>query len=138
MNQEKFKEIVKRRLKLSEEVLMQKRAEYSPTDDALRHFKLDPEASWTEQWWGMARKHWYSVKDIWEGRLPNTQKMRDEKIGDLINYFILNEALLAEIEELGNAHTGGIRLPDIVAFNALISTGGGFGGKIVDIEKTFK
>ena len=111
MNQEKFKKIVQEQLKSSEEILMQKRAEYSPTDDALRHFKRDPEASWTEQWWGMARKHWYCVKDIWEGKLPNTAKMRVEKIGDMINYLILLKALLIDIEEVGNSKAGGIVSP---------------------------
>jgi len=46
----------------------------------------------------MMVKHLVSVFDLIEGRIPTSQEMIDEKIGDMINYLILLEAVLKEKE----------------------------------------
>jgi hypothetical protein len=49
--------------------------------------------------WGLAMKHLVSIVDIVDGleagRVPAVA-LSDEKLGDMINYLILLEALLAE------------------------------------------
>jgi hypothetical protein len=49
-----------------------------------------------EALWGMALKHLISVMDLVAGRLPASKATVDEKVGDLINYLILLEAVFAE------------------------------------------
>ena len=44
----------------------------------------------------MAQKHLVSVMDLVHGKLKSEPVMVDEKIGDMINYLILLEAVLKE------------------------------------------
>lgn len=104
MNTQTFNEIVEKRLDKIRKVLVKKAAEYSSADDRLHNFKVaarmeEPQDSPESALWGMMRKHLVSVLDIVAatrgGRYPSAA-MRDEKIGDAINYLILLEALLIE------------------------------------------
>ena len=104
MNTQKFNEIVDTRCGKITAVLANKAKEYSSAVDRLHNFKvaaqLSRQAITPEQaLFGMLRKHLVSVIDIVEdtaaGKYPS-QALRDEKIGDSINYLILLEALLIE------------------------------------------
>lgn len=102
MNTETFNQIVDKRVEKIKATLIKKAAEYSSDDDRLHNFKIagringeTPEKAL----WGMMAKHLVSVIDIIadsnRGRLPSAA-IRDEKLGDAINYLILLEALLIE------------------------------------------
>ena len=102
MNTETFNSIVDQRVEKIKATLVRKSAEYSSDDDRLHNFKIagringeTPEKAL----WGMMAKHLVSVIDIIadsnRGKLPSAA-MRDEKLGDAINYLILLEALLIE------------------------------------------
>lgn len=102
MNTETFNAIVDQRVEKIKATLIKKAAEYSSEDDRLHNFKVaaringeTPERAL----WGMMAKHLVSVIDIIadsnRGKLPSAA-MRDEKLGDAINYLILLEALLIE------------------------------------------
>ncbi|MCP4127754.1 MAG: hypothetical protein GY753_11905 [Gammaproteobacteria bacterium] len=80
-------------------VLGTKAGEYAHGGDRLHNFKVaaavndvPPE----QALWGMATKHLVSVMDLVAGRLVARPEMVDEKIGDMINYLILLEAILKE------------------------------------------
>lgn len=122
MNSEKFNQIVDRRKSLITSVLQRKAAEYVQGGDRLYNFKRaatitgdSPEKALL----GMLMKHIVSVLDIIEKiekahQIKNTeydvkvsedsndrisktiftQDYIDEKFGDVINYFILLEALI--------------------------------------------
>lgn len=111
MKLEDFNKVVERRVALIKEVLTSKGQEYVRGDDRLHNFKnsgrkkgVTPEKALTF----FMLKHETSLDDIINdldrGIIP-TQKMIDEKIGDIINYYILLEAHFAErIAEVGNAY----------------------------------
>lgn len=95
MTNEEFNEIVEYRINRIREVLQKKAKEYA-TEDRLHNFKIaarilntSPEKALL----GMAMKHAVSVLDLIEGRNLE-QHIVDEKVGDLINYCILLEAML--------------------------------------------
>jgi hypothetical protein len=104
MEAKTFDKIVEHRIESIQGVLGNKAKEYSSAQDRLHNFKvaakLSREKMTPEQaLFGMMRKHLVSVIDIVE----NTEKgicpsaaLREEKIGDSINYLILLEALLVE------------------------------------------
>ena len=100
MNHKTFDKIVDRRLSLIKEVLSNKAKEYMQEDDRLYNFKragkinnVSPEKAL----WGMSTKHLVSVIDLVEGadkiKIPSPDLI-EEKIGDMINYLILLEAML--------------------------------------------
>lgn len=104
MNTETFNTIVKDRVAKIQATLISKAAEYSNDKDRLHNFKVaarmeEPADSPESALWGMMRKHLVSVLDIVaatrNGKYPSSA-MRDEKIGDAVNYLILLEALLIE------------------------------------------
>lgn len=102
MKAEKFNEVVEERISKIKSTLVRKAAEYSSDDDRLHNFKVAARINGEtpeKALWGMMSKHLVSVIDIISGtsagKLPNAD-MRDEKIGDAINYLILLEALLIE------------------------------------------
>jgi len=104
MNTNNFNEIVETRVAAIKSVLTRKAKEYSSDTDRLHNFKvaakLSREETTPEQaLFGMMRKHLTSVIDMVEdtatGKYPD-DALRDEKIGDSINYLILLEALLIE------------------------------------------
>jgi hypothetical protein len=111
MNTEDFNKVVDARIEKTKATLIKKAAEYSSDEDRLHNFKIagringeTPEKAL----WGMMAKHLVSVIDIIadsnRGKLPSAS-MRDEKLGDAINYLILLEALLIEKSPLEPLHT---------------------------------
>jgi hypothetical protein len=102
MKIQEFEQVLNRRLAQIHEVLQVKAFEYAQDGDRLYNFKVVARINNTtpeEALWGMAMKHVVSVIDLIEGRLERSEKKVDEKIGDLINYLILLEALFVEERE---------------------------------------
>ena len=84
---------------------------------------------------GIMSKHLVSVMDLIHGKLENTEYMRNEKIGDTINYLILLKGMLIEEEqqsikvELSNENEirgaqmiAESRIPDDVPISTTIKT----------------
>ena len=105
MKSERFHKIIENRTKLIQEVLGNKAKEYALNGDRLHNFKVAAQINGESQaraLWGMATKHLVSVIDLIEGRLEPTEHLINEKIGDMINYLILLEAIFQEgIDDLG-------------------------------------
>jgi hypothetical protein len=96
---EAFAKILDARLAQIQTVLGHKAGEYAQGGDRLHNFRLAARVhgvSMQEALWGMALKHLISVMDLVAGRLPASKATVDEKVGDLINYLILLEAVFAE------------------------------------------
>lgn len=97
MRHETFNQLVEEILEEAKQVLVLKDAEYSSDSDRLHNFKVagfmsgtPPEAAL----WGMLVKHLTSVRDIcYSNEMVTKTKLR-EKLGDVINYMILLEAVL--------------------------------------------
>ena len=99
MNAEKFEEIVGKRLELVNSIFLHKAKEYALGGDRLHNFKVASRISGdtvAKALWGMAMKHLVSVTDLVDGLLEPTEEMVNEKVGDMINYLILLEAVLKE------------------------------------------
>lgn len=92
--------ILEKRIEKIKTVLGNKAKEYSSYKDRLHNFKVAARIQNTtpeKAAFGMALKHLVSVMDIIENTPKKPSKeMVDEKIGDLINYLVLIEALLLE------------------------------------------
>jgi len=97
-----FNEIMEKRIKLIRKVLQEKQQEYASCDDKLYNFKRQsailnviPEKALL----GNMTKHLASILDIVDkidkNVLPSNE-MLEEKIGDLVNYLILLEAMIKE------------------------------------------
>ena len=98
MNNTEFNEILDFRIESTKAVLASKAKEYAH-GDRLYNFKRDAEIEHNtlpKTLWGKATKHLVSVIDMVEGNLETTPAMVNEKIGDLINYLILLEAVFKE------------------------------------------
>lgn len=102
MRVETFEQILQSRIEKTQAILGNKAEEYAMGGDRLYNFNaaaridgVTPEKAL----WGMAKKHLVSVMDLVEGRLKPTKHNIDEKIGDMINYLILLEALFQEKED---------------------------------------
>jgi hypothetical protein len=102
MRTDQFNTIVNSRCEKIQKVLVKKAAEYSSAEDRLHNFKVASrinDETPEKALWGMMTKHLVSILDIVAatraGRRPSAE-LRDEKIGDAINYLILLEALLIE------------------------------------------
>lgn len=105
MNTEQFNKILADRQSKIAAVLSHKAREYADTgnDDRLYNFRRAAELQRTtpeKALLGMLAKHWVSVLDLIEERIPPTKATIDEKVGDAINYLILLEALLREREAI--------------------------------------
>lgn len=107
MTQAEFNKVLAARIEKMQAVLESKGKEYGAGGDRLHNFKvatkLESKPQTPEQaLWGMLKKHLVSVLDIVDetgmGNYPS-EKTRNEKIGDAINYLILLEALLVERED---------------------------------------
>jgi hypothetical protein len=99
MTPKEFDKLTTARIEKIKEILLHKSIEYSHNGDRLWNFKLASNMNSNtpeEALWGMAMKHLVSVDDLVKKRLKSTVPMIDEKIGDLINYLILLEAILKE------------------------------------------
>ena len=100
MIQTDFDGMLDERLKKIKDTLSLKASGYAFNSDRLHNFKVAGQISDqppTKALWGMAMKHLVSITDLIEGRLENNRGNVDEKIGDMINYLILLEALLEDI-----------------------------------------
>lgn len=102
MTQEEFDELVKTRVTNTIATLIIKGKEYRRNDDPLHNFNVAAQLGKTTRekaLWGFALKHYVSFMDILDdiekGNLP-TEKIVDEKIGDLINYLVLCEASIKD------------------------------------------
>jgi hypothetical protein len=98
MNAEQFDEILQNRLESIRQTLGAKAQEYA-SEDRLYNFKRSArigKETPEEALWGMARKHLVSVIDMVEHRIMPTEHMVNEKIGDMINYLVLLEAVFKE------------------------------------------
>ena len=99
MTNHTFMLLLENRLKKIADTLDVKGKEYG-THDRLHNFKaagLATRRTPAQACTGMMAKHWVSVLDMVERAAdghPPTTAMIDEKIGDLVNYLILLEALL--------------------------------------------
>lgn len=99
MKTDTFNEILEERLKAIKNTLGSKAQEYAFKDDRLHNFKVAARVSQVTipaALWGMALKHLVSVMDLVEGQLTATPETVNEKIGDMINYLILLEAVFKE------------------------------------------
>jgi hypothetical protein len=106
MTQTAFDQILDLRIAAMRQTLAGKGAEYGIGGDRLHNFKVAAQLESAPQspeqaLWGMLKKHIVSIIDIvaatGRGECP-TQWLRNEKLGDAINYLILLEALLVERE----------------------------------------
>lgn len=104
VDQQKFDEILDRRLELIRSILSRKRVEYAPdSGDRLHNFKRAADmlgCSRERALVGMLAKHLISVLDMVDSLdcdcvFPSVELI-EEKIGDSINYFILLEAMMKE------------------------------------------
>lgn len=98
-----FKKLVQHRFsKCTEMLLISKNKEYTRNNDKLHNFKeagrLNTELP-EKALFGMMIKQYVSIRDIIQDleddKLP-TKAIVEEKISDLVNYFVLLEALLTE------------------------------------------
>jgi len=97
-----FESILAKRLSSIATTLGSKAKEYAQDDDRLYNFKVAARINNetpAKALWGMATKHLVSVTDLVNAKLDNKTGMVDEKIGDMINYLILLEAILKEEKE---------------------------------------
>ena len=102
MKAAKFNQIVESRLKKVRKILENRAKDYGKNDDRLYTFNEGARYSnWTpaQTLDGMLLKHVISYKeilaDINAGRTV-TRKRFEEKMGDLINYYIIQEAVMLE------------------------------------------
>lgn len=102
MNSKDFNELVEARCSKIKATLASKGKEYSTDDDKLHNFNkagIRSGQSREKALMGMKLKHEISIDDIIlnldKGRIP-TIEVIDEKIGDIINYFVLLEACLVD------------------------------------------
>ena len=101
MKTEQFNEIVDHRVDKIKSILQSKGAEYG-SKDRLHNFKVAARIkneTMLKAAWGMASKHLVCVTDMVEGVSEITPYMVEEKIGDMINYLILMEAICWEMME---------------------------------------
>lgn len=98
MTDQQFNIIINNRISSINTILKRKGEEYSTNDDRLHNFKVAARINNStpeKALWGMATKHLISIIDLINGK-NHTQNIIDEKIGDMINYLILLEAILKE------------------------------------------
>ena len=99
MDSKKFNEILEKRIDKIKNVLSSKEKEYASGFDRLHNFKVaarimneTPEKAL----FGMLLKHIVSVIDMVNDPKSISEYLINEKIGDVINYFILLESLMWE------------------------------------------
>jgi len=112
MTREDFNKVVEDRISSIRDVLQSKGAEYATDSERFRNFKeagLMLGCASQCALWGMAAKHFISVKDLMEklsgvqelvyGERTYSKGLIKEKVGDAINYLILVEGILLEQAE---------------------------------------
>jgi hypothetical protein len=101
MTREDFSRRVEKRIDLVRQTLLTKHKEYAKDDNVFRNFDeaaggLSLHGSSAEVLWSYMTKHLVSIKDIVADNKPVDATVVSEKIGDVINYLILLEAMLNE------------------------------------------
>ena len=99
MTHERFKDLFERRFMRSRMVLTNKAIEYSTGADRLHNFKQAANVmrgTQAEACFAFMTKHFVNVTDAVTNNENVSQEWIDEKIGDLVNYVILLEAILTE------------------------------------------
>jgi hypothetical protein len=99
MTREDFSRRVEKRIDLVRQSLLTKHKEYAKDDNVFRNFDeaaggLSLHGSSAEVLWSYMTKHLVSIKDIVADNKPVDPAVASEKIGDVINYLILLEAML--------------------------------------------
>ena len=99
MTREDFSRRVEKRIDLVRQTLLTKHKEYAKDDNVFRNFDeaaggLSLHGSSAEVLWSYMTKHLVSIKDIVADNKPVDTEIVSEKIGDVINYLILLEAML--------------------------------------------
>lgn len=80
-------------------LLCSKQQEYAPDADPLANFKKGAvmgNSSPEQVLWMYCLKHLVSVRDIIYGEVPASKEVIQEKTGDIINYMVLLNCLIAE------------------------------------------
>lgn len=99
MKREEFTNRVEKRIDLIRQTLLTKHKEYAKDDNVFRNFDeaaggLSLHGTSSEVLWSYMTKHLVSIKDIVADKKPVDTAVVSEKIGDIINYLILLEAML--------------------------------------------
>lgn len=99
MTREDFSRRVEKRIDLVRQSLLTKHKEYAKDDNVFRNFDeaaggLSLHGSSAEVLWSYMTKHLVSIKDIVADNKSADPAVVSEKIGDIINYLILLEAML--------------------------------------------
>jgi len=106
MNSTEFNDYLDIRLGLIQSSLTKKQHEYADNENVFRNFEqagVHLKCSREKALWGMMMKHYVSVEDMVQVcETGDNWKLREEtikeKLGDIINYFILLEIMLLENE----------------------------------------
>lgn len=101
MTREEFSKKVEKRIDLIRQTLLTKHKEYAKDDNVFRNFDeaaggFSLHSTSAEVLWSYMTKHLVSIKDIVAEGKPVRPEVVSEKIGDVINYLILLEAMLNE------------------------------------------
>jgi hypothetical protein len=104
MTREDFSRRVEKRIDLIRQTLLTKHKEYAKDDNVFRNFDeaaggLSLHSTSAEVLWSYMTKHLVSIKDIVADNKPLDASVVSEKIGDVINYLILLEAMLNQKAE---------------------------------------
>jgi len=99
MKKEEFSNKVEQRINLIRQTLLTKHEEYAKDDNVFRNFDeaaggLSLHSTSAQVLWSYMTKHLVSIKDIVADNKPVKAEVVSEKIGDVINYLILLEAML--------------------------------------------
>lgn len=99
MQKSKFDAILFKTLSKVEATLAHKGAEYADDSDVFRNFVKAARKrgiSREQALMGMLMKHIVSVDDMVDKVSPYTEELIEEKIGDVLSYYILLKAMLIE------------------------------------------
>lgn len=99
MTREDFSNRVEKRIDLIRQTLLTKHKEYAKDNNVFRNFDeaaggFSLHSTSAEVLWSYMTKHLVSIKDIVADNKPVDPSVVSEKIGDVINYLILLEAML--------------------------------------------
>lgn len=105
MTQAQFDKLLNARIAKIKATMSAKSKEYSPGADKLHNFKRTArmnDITPSRALQGMLSKHLTSYMDILDTLdrgVPVPQTVIDEKIGDILNYFVLQEAVITEMNQ---------------------------------------
>lgn len=104
MTREEFNRRVEKRINLVRQSLLAKHKEYADDDNVFRNFDeaaggFSLHSTSAEVLWSYMTKHLVSIKDIVAENKGADPAVISEKIGDVINYLILLEAMLNQKAE---------------------------------------